>query len=53
MTSYENNLNRDSISNDVIQFNINDQLFLETLLNLIRGSALQSSSEKKRDILKE
>ena len=34
--------------NEDIEFNINDQLFLETLMMLIRGMTIKYSSEKKR-----
>lgn len=34
--------------NENIQFNINDQLFLETLLMMIRGMTIKYSSEKKK-----
>ena len=51
--SNENNLNHGNISNEEIQFNINDQLFLETLLMMIRGNTIKYSSEKKKKRLKE
>ena len=34
--------------NEDIEFNINDQLFLETLMMMIRGMTIKYSSEKKR-----
>ena len=34
-------------NNETILFNINDQLFLETLLMTIRGNTIKYSSEKK------
>ena len=33
--------------NEDIEFNINDQLFLETLMMMIRGMTIKYSSEKK------
>ena len=51
--SNENNLNHGNISNEEIQFNINDQLFLETLLMMIRGNTIKYSSEKKKKRFKE
>ena len=51
--SNENNLNHGTISNEEIQFNINDQLFFETLLMMIRGNTIKYSSEKKKKKLKE
>lgn len=48
----ENNLQND-IPNQDIKFNINDQLFLETLLMLIRGNTIKYSSIKKKIKLKE
>lgn len=42
----ENDL--ETTSNETIQFNINDQLFLETLLMIIRGNTIKYSSEKKK-----
>ena len=38
-----------NISNDIIQFTINDQLFLETLLMEIRGKTISYSSYKKKE----
>ena len=43
----ENKLNHGNISNEEIQFNINDQLFLETLLMMIRGNTIKYSSERR------
>ena len=48
-----NNGNDVNIANDEIQFNINDQLFLETLLMMIRGNTIKYSSEKKKKRVKE
>ena len=48
-----NNGNEVNIANDEIQFNINDQLFLETLLMMIRGYTIKYSSEKKKKRVKE
>ena len=45
----ENNLNHGNISNEEIQFNINDQLFLESLM-MKRGNTIRYSSEKKKNI---
>ena len=42
----ENSLNHGHISSDEIQLNMNDQLFLETLLMMIRGNTIKYSSEK-------
>ena len=39
---------RVNTSNENIEFNINDQLFLETLLMIIRGNTIKYSSIKKR-----
>ena len=39
---------RVNTSNENIEFNINDQLFLETLLMIIRGNTIKYSSMKKR-----
>ena len=47
------NGNDENIANDEIQFNINDQLFLETLLVMIRGNTIKNSSEKKQKRVKE
>ena len=47
------NGNDENIANDEIQFNINDQLFLETLLMMIRGNTIKNSSEKKKKRVKE
>ena len=44
-----NNGNDVNIANDEIQFNINDQLFLETSLMMIRGNTIKYSSEKKKE----
>ena len=46
-------LNHGNISNLEIQFNINDQLLLETLLMMIRDNTIKYSSEKKKQRLKE
>ena len=51
--TYVNNGNDVNIANDEIQFNINDQLFLETLLIMIRGNTIKYSSEKKKKRVKE
>ena len=48
-----NNGNDVNIAYDEIQFNINDQLFLETLLMMIRGNTIKYSSEKKKKRVKE
>ena len=40
---------RVNTSNENIEFNINDQLFLETLLMIIRGNTIKYSSMKKRE----
>ena len=41
--------NINSIPNDQIQFTINDQLFLETLLMELRGKSISYSSYKKKE----
>lgn len=43
-----NNTEIENTTDDKIQFNINDQLFLETLLMVIRGNTIKYSSVKKR-----
>ena len=43
----------ENTTDDEIQFNINDQLFLETLLMVIRGNTIKYSSVKKRKKLEE
>ena len=40
--------NVDNIPDEEIQFNISDQLFLETLLMMIRGNSIKYSSFRKR-----
>ena len=45
--SNEINLNHGNISNEEIQYNINNQLILETLLMMTRGNTIKYSSEKK------
>ena len=42
------NGNDENIANDEIQFNINDQLFLETLLMMIRGNTIKTVLRRKR-----
>ena len=52
--TYATNLNPDEIiPNQDLQFNINDQLFLETLLMMIRGDTIKYSSIKKKLSCKE
>ena len=48
-----NNGNDVNVASDEIQFIINDQLFLETLLMMIRGNTIKYSSEKKKKRVKE
>ena len=48
-----NNGNDVNKANDEIQFNINDQLFLETVLMMIRGNTIKYSSENKQKRVKE
>lgn len=48
-----NNTEIENTTDDKIQFNINDQLFLETLLMVIRGNTIKYSSVKKRKKLEE
>ena len=43
---------RVNISNEQMKFNINDQLFLETLLMVIRGNMIEYSAIKKREKMK-
>lgn len=43
-----NNASIDKIPNDEIQFTVNDQLFLETLLMEIRGKCKSYSSYAKK-----
>lgn len=50
--TYAINMQND-ISNEDIVFNINDQLFLETLLMMIRGETIKYSSIKKKNSIKE
>ena len=40
--------NTQNISNEQIEFTINDQLFLETLLLMIRGNSIKYSSLRKK-----
>ena len=42
------NGNDENIANDEIQFNINDQSFLETLLMMIRGNTIKTVMRRKR-----
>ena len=42
------NINVNEILDNDIVFNINDQLFLETLLMTIRGETIKYSSVKKK-----
>ena len=53
LLKYENESLNTQINLDEIQFNINDQLFLETLLMMIRGNTIKYSSEKKKKRVKE
>ena len=50
--TYVNNGNDVNVANDEIQLIINDQLFLETLLMMIRGNTIKYSSEKKKKRVK-
>lgn len=43
----------ENITNEDLLFNINDQLFLETLLMIIRGNTIKYSSIKKKEMIKE
>ena len=43
-----NNTEMENTTDDKIQFNINERLFLETLLMVIRGNTIRYSSVKKR-----
>ena len=51
--SYAINMHEENISNEDILLNINDQLFLETLLMMIRGHTIKYSSIKKKQSLEE
>ena len=51
--SYAINMHEENISNEDILLNINDQLFLETLLMMIRGHTIKYSSIKKKKSLEE
>ena len=42
-----------NIENEDVQFNKNDQLFLETLLVIIRGHTIKYSSFKKKQSIEE
>ena len=44
----ENNEEDLNVTDEQMQFNINDQLFLETLLMMIRGNSIKYSSVKKK-----
>ena len=48
-----NNNNNNSVPDDNIQFKINDQLFLETLLIMVRGEPLNIVYEKKGNMQEE
>ena len=48
-----NNNNNNTVPDDNIQFTINDQLFLETLLIMIRGETIKYSSIKKKENMQE
>lgn len=50
--TYATNMQNDTSNEDII-FNINDQLFLETLLMMIRGHTIKYSSVKKKKSLEE
>ena len=43
----------ENISNQNLQFSINDQLFLETLLMIVRGNTIKFSSIKKKENIRE
>lgn len=48
--TYSTNIRPDeNTPNQNLQFNINDQLFLETLLMIIRGNTIKFSSIKKKE----
>ena len=51
--TYAINMQKENISNEDILFNIKDQLFLETLLMMIRGHTIKYSSIKKKKSLEE
>ena len=47
--TYVINGNDENIANDEIQFNINDQLFLETLLMIIRGNTIKKQFWEEKE----
>ena len=51
--TYTTNKNKENTDAEQIKFNINDQLFLETLLLMIRGNTIKYSSYKKKQQLEE
>ena len=51
--TYTTNKNKDNTDAEQIKFNINDQLFLDTLLLMIRGNTIKYSSNKKKQQLEE
>lgn len=51
--TYKANKDNDNTDAEQIKFNINDQLFLETLLLMIRGNTIKYSSYKKKQQLQE
>ena len=51
--TYTTNKNKDNTDAEQIKFNINDQLFLETFLLMIRGNTIKYSSYKKKQQLEE
>ena len=46
--TYVINGNDENIASDEIQFNINDQLFLETLLMMIRGNTIKKTVLRRK-----
>ena len=46
--TYQINNGENNIDNQEQEFSINDQLFLETLLLMIRGSTIKYSSQRKK-----
>ena len=46
--TYHINNGENNIDNQEQEFSINDQLFLETLLLMIRGSTIKYSSQRKK-----
>ena len=48
ITNEENNEENFTLPDELVKLSINDRLFLETLVMMIRGNSIQYSSGKKR-----